>query len=111
MFLSLWFFCHKKPFRAYTGEGNAGSWTADTGRGAAGNFGADAQMLTWITGITSGPFGISKNAKGTARSSSTYSGEYLMNFDLSRVWSEHAGVEFAPVHIRLPVILYLGQAA
>ena len=95
-------------FRAWTGTGNAGSWTTDKGRNASGNLGADASMLTWITGITSGPFSISQNAKGTARSANVYSGDYLMNFDLARVWEEHAGTEFAPAHIRLPLALYLG---
>ena len=33
---------------------------------------------------------------------------YLMNFDLARVLGEHAGTEFAPAHIRLPLALYLG---
>lgn len=65
-------------------------------------------MLTWITGITSGPFSISQNAKGTAPSANVYSGDYLMNFDLARVLGEHAGTEFAPAHIRLPLALYLG---
>ena len=68
-------------------------------------------MLTWVTGITSGPFNTSKTAKGTARSASTYSGEYLMGFDLARVWGEHAGAEFAPAHIRLPIVLYVGVSA
>jgi len=66
-------------------------------------------MLTWVTGITSGPFSISKSAKGTARSANTYAGEYLLNFDTARVWGEHAGAEFAPTHIQMPVVLYLGN--
>lgn len=34
---------------------------------------------------------------------------YDVTIDASRVWgAEHAGEEFAPTHIRLPVILYLG---
>ena len=31
------------------------------------------------------------------------------NFRASRVWGNNTGVEFAPVHIRIPVILYLGN--
>ena len=34
-----------------------------------------------------------------------------LNIDLARVWGEHAGTEFAPAHIRLPIVLYLGVSA
>lgn len=32
-------------------------------------------------------------------------------FDASRVWKEHSGQEFAPVHVWQPAILYLGRPA
>lgn len=30
-------------------------------------------------------------------------------FDAARVWGEHAGTEFSPAHVRIPVFLYLGE--
>ena len=33
------------------------------------------------------------------------------SFDASRVWKEHTGQEFAPIHVWQPVILYLGRPA
>ena len=31
--------------------------------------------------------------------------------DAARVWGEHAGTEFSPAYIQLPVVLYLGNPA
>ena len=32
-------------------------------------------------------------------------------FDSSNIWGKHAGTEFAPIHIHIPVVLYLGNSA
>ena len=49
---------------------------------------------------------------GVAVSGTGIDNEYdCLNLDLARVWGEHAGAEFAPAHVRLPVVLYLGNSA
>ena len=32
----------------------------------------------------------------------------LIGFSAAKIWGEHAGAEFAPTHIRIPVVFYLG---
>ena len=35
---------------------------------------------------------------------------FHVGFDSARVWDEHDGAEFVPAHVRIPVILYLGNS-
>ena len=48
---------------------------------------------------------------GNSVSGTLIDDEYdCLNIDMARVWGEHAGTEFAPIHIPIPVILYLGNS-
>lgn len=91
----------------------AGEAYTDTGRALTGEIGADASMLHWLRKNVSGAFAILNTPKtGSGDVQSTYEGNYSVNFDAARVWgAAHSGVEFAPVHIYLPIILYLGRPA
>ena len=35
----------------------------------------------------------------------------LIGFSAAKIWGEHAGAEFAPTHVCIPVIIYLGNSA
>ena len=85
-----------------TGEAKAGAWTTDTGRNATGTIGS---LDTYAT--ATGVF-FSDGESGTAVGSVDRS---IKKMDLSRQWAEHAGKEFAPVHIWQPLCLYLGRPA
>ena len=89
----------------------AGEAYTDTGRALTGEIGADASMLHWLRKNVSGAFAILNTPKtGSGDVQSTYEGNYSVNFDAARVWgAAHSGVEFAPVHTYLPIILYLGS--
>ena len=93
-------------FRAWTGTGReAGSSQTDTGRNATGAI----DTATWMRDIT----GVLYASKaGRAVSGTGIDDEYdCLNIDLARVWGEHAGTEFAPTHIRIPAVFYLGNSA
>ena len=102
------------PFRAWTGTGNqAGGSTQDTGRNV---------VASWTTGWeayfvpTIAPTGAAFTTVGNAFELTNGFGQrveqpFYAGIDASRVWGEHAGAEFAPVHVQLPVILYLGLPA
>ena len=38
-------------------------------------------------------------------------GRVVATFDASRIWGDHVGNEFVPVHYTQPVALYLGRPA
>ena len=85
-----------------TGEAKAGAWITDTGRNATGTIGSlDSYAMT--TGVF-----FSDGEDGTAVGAVNRSTKKM---DLSRQWAEHAGKEFAPVHIWQPLCLYLGRPA
>lgn len=94
-------------FRAWVGGGGreAGSSQTDTGRNATGII----DTATWMRDVS----GVLYATKaGRAVSGTGIDDEYdCLNIDLARVWGEHAGTEFTPVHIRIPVLLYLGNSA
>ncbi|WP_302815931.1 hypothetical protein [Bilophila wadsworthia] len=94
-------------FRAWTGGGDreAGSSQTDTGRNATGII----DTATWMRDVS----GVLYATKaGRAVSGTGIDDEYdCLNIDLARVWGEHAGTEFAPTHIRIPVVFYLGNSA
>lgn len=79
-----------------------GAWITDTGRNATGTIGS---LDTYA--IPTGVF-FSDGVAGTAVGGENRSTKKM---DLSRQWAEHAGKEFAPVHIWQPLCLYLGRPA
>ena len=100
-------------FRAWTlGAGReAGSWQADTGRELTGDQTFTAAAEGWVA-TGSGAFGASTLEFNTlAITGGTSSQTSAYNFRASRVWGNHSGVEFAPVHIWQPCIVYLGNSA
>ena len=98
-------------FRAWTGTGKAGSWQADTGRELTGDQTFTAAAEGWLA-TGSGAFGASTLDFATmAITGGTLSQTSAYNFRASRVWGNHSGVEFAPVHIWQPCIIYLGNSA
>ena len=85
---------------------NAGCWAADTGRGLRGGINTNtglAQMSTEPLGL----FALASD--GVAYSGNKTSEPDSFIFDAATVWGEHAGAEFAPVHVWQPAILYLGR--
>lgn len=87
---------------------NAGCWAADTGRGLRGGINTNtglAQMSTEPLGL----FALASD--GVAYSGNKTSELDSFIFDAATVWGEHAGAEFAPVHVWQSVILYLGRPA
>ena len=98
-------------FRGWTGTGEAGSWQADTGRELTGDQTFTAAAEGWVA-TGSGAFGASTLDFNTlAITGGTSSQTSAYNFRASRVWGNHSGVEFAPVHIWQPCIVYLGNSA
>lgn len=98
-------------FRAWTGvtSEKVGSWQTDTGRELNGRFRPSAHGTNYdplptgvfykeITDYSIAATGV----QGTAS---------LIGFSAAKIWGEHAGAEFAPTHIRIPVVFYLGNSA
>ena len=94
----------QQSFRNWTltGEAKAGAWITDTGRNATGTIGS-LDSYAMPTGVF-----FSDGEDGTAVGAVNRSTKKM---DLSRQWAEHAGKEFAPVHIWQPLCLYLGRPA
>ena len=107
--LDLWY--PRPRFRACTGEvAQAGGSTQDTGRNV---------VASWTTGWeayfvpTIAPTGAAFTTVGNAFELTNGFGQrveqpFYAGIDASRVWGEHAGAEFAPTHVCIPVIIYLG---
>ena len=95
-------------FRAWTGTGEAGSSVTDTGRVATGDLGFHAYSASGATGI----FAVS--GSGAAANLWVNNGTFgypKISMDLTGAYGvEHAGTEFAPIHIHIPVVLYLGNS-
>ena len=106
--------CGEQFFRACTGEvAQAGGSTQDTGRNV---------VASWTTGWeayfvpTIAPTGAAFTTVGNAFELTNGFGQrveqpFYAGIDASRVWGEHAGAEFAPTHVCIPVIIYLGNSA
>ena len=94
-------------FRAWVqGTGReAGSSQTDTGRNATGAIDTATFMENIYGVLYATPIGNSVSGVGVDDQKD------CLNIDLARVWGEHAGTEFAPIHIRIPVVLYLGNSA
>ena len=104
LFLSLWFYCHKKSFRGWTGGSRtAGSAQEDAIRNIAGKLGE-----TIHTELFDGAFYI-----GSTTGTRSYpEGGYTAGFpflDASRVVP--TANENRPANVALPVALYIGLPA
>ncbi len=102
------------PFRAWTGAGNqAGSSATDTGRHISGSWtvGWNVALVPTI-GTGGAAHTVSSQGHEVAYNASTelVTQPFHAGFDSARVWDEHDGAEFVPAHIRIPVILYLGNS-
>ena len=98
-------------FRAWTGvtSEKVGSWQTDTGRGLNGRFRPSAHGTDYDP-LPTGVFykeimDYSVAATGVQGTAS------LIGFSAAKIWGEHAGAEFAPTHVCIPVIIYLGNSA
>lgn len=87
---------------------NAGCWAADTGRGLRGGINTNTGLAQMSTEPL-GPFALASD--GVAYSGNKISEPDSFIFDAATVWGEHAGAEFAPVHVWQPLCLYLGRPA
>ena len=85
---------------------NAGCWAADTGRGLRGGINTNTGLAQMSTEPL-GPFALASD--GVAYSGNKISEPDSFIFDAATVWGEHAGAEFAPVHVWQPLCLYLGR--
>ena len=94
------------------GTWTAGAWGTDTGRNLVGS--AQAFYPNSIIGWQDFVGALYADDSGRiGNPAAAMSGTYprTLRLDASRLWGGHAGTEFAPVHIRLPVVLYLGKTA
>lgn len=86
-----------------------GAWASDKGRNITG-------QVAYLIGTTSGSIpsgcftGTTQSPPVEVAEGGTHH-EITLNFDAATVWGEHAGNEFAPVHVWQPAILYLGSPA
>ena len=97
------------PFRAWTlGAGReAGSWMTDTGRTIQGMVNYDHLAPMETSGVFSTAPG-DGNGYNMSVTSPNY-GPTNFTIDAGLMWgSDHVGSAFAPEHVLLPVILYLG---
>lgn len=84
-----------------------GAWASDKGRNITG-------QVAYLIGTTSGSIpsgcftGTTQSPPVEVAEGGTHH-EITLNFDAATVWGEHAGNEFAPVHVWQPAILYLGR--
>jgi len=101
-------------FRAWTGVGQGGLRVADMGRNLTASW-----TTGWITHFipTILTSGAAFTANEMAFEASSEPGQkvnqpFHVGIDAGRVWgTEHVGTEFAPTHVQLPAILYLGLSA
>lgn len=100
--------CDKQFFRAWTGAGReAGSWMTDTGRTIQGMVNYDHLAPMETSGVFSTAPG-DGNGYNMSVTSPNY-GPTNFTIDAGLMWgSDHVGSAFAPEHVLLPVILYLG---
>mgnify|MGYP006905533339 CR=1 FL=1 len=98
-------------FPSLDGDGRGRKLQADTGRELTGDQTFTAAAEGWLA-MGFGVFGASTlEFDAMAITGGTLSPTGAYSFRASRVWGEHTGVEFAPVHIWQPCIVYLGNSA
>jgi hypothetical protein len=98
-------------FRAWgQGTGDAGVCATDTGRTLTASW-TTGWAQSFIPTVYTGGAVYAETSTATQASVTATDPviqPFHVSFDAARVWGEHAGTEFSPAHIRLPVILYLG---
>ena len=99
-------------FRAWTsGAGQAGGAVTDTGRHISGSWtvGWNVALVPTIE-VNGAVYTVSSQGHELAYNASTelVFQPFHVGFDSARVWDEHDGAEFAPAHIQLPIVIYLG---
>ena len=100
------------PFRAWTGgAGQAGGAVTDTGRHISGSWtvGWNVALVPTIE-VNGAVYTVSSQGHELAYNASTelVFQPFHVGFDSARVWDEHDGAEFAPAHVQLPIVIYLG---
>lgn len=86
----------------------AGIANTDTGRNITGSVNFNNLGVPYLYEAFF-PLGGDNNGGEPSVSSKGWASNF--SFDASRVWKEHTGQEFAPIHVWQPVILYLGRPA
>ena len=104
--------CGEQFFRAWTsGAGQAGGAVTDTGRHISGSWtvGWNVALVPTIE-VNGAVYTVSSQGHELAYNASTelVFQPFHVGFDSARVWDEHDGAEFAPAHIQLPIVIYLG---
>lgn len=89
-------------------EAAAGIANTDTGRNITGNVNFNNLGVTYLYEAF---YPLSGDNNGGEPSVTPKGWASNFAFDASRVWKEHSGQEFAPVHVWQPAILYLGRPA
>ena len=88
----------------------AGAWGTDIGRNVVGKGEAyyPNSPIGWRD--TSGAlYADTSNSIGNPAAPLTSSDPTILHIDASRVWGEaHTGTEFAPAHVWVPHVIYLG---
>lgn len=100
--------------RSWTqGAGEAGRSAVDTGRKVSGSIIVGTNVKGSISTINgSGALSSIGSAPHITGGGETSSGPYGISLDSSQSWgTEHTGDEFAPKHVCLPMIIYLGNPA
>lgn len=85
----------------------AGGWMADTGRAIQGLVNLEHVAPTQVTGV----FSVAPGDQNGYDMSVTSQNYRSTNFtiDSALIWgSDHVGSAFAPEHVLLPMVLYLG---
>ena len=98
-------------FRAWTGTGDAGVCTTDTGRTLTAGW-TTGWGQSFIPTVYTGGAVYTENdtaAQASVTETDLVTQPFHVFFDAARIWGEHAGAEFSPAHIRFPVVLYLGE--
>ena len=111
LFLSLWFYCHKKSFRAWTGGGGreAGSWQGDAVQPGF------TQLLGRQAGTGGGCIGPVSVSGGVTLTTKDAAIQYGLVSEVSELavqytWksTQRIAAETHPVNVAFPVCLYLG---
>lgn len=99
--------------RSWTqGGGEAGRSVVDTGRGMMGSINIGTSRGSLGAWQATGPFTTLGSSSVLSGGDSSLSSTYGINFDSSKSWgADHTGEEFAPQHVSLPMIIYLGNPA
>ena len=103
--------CGEQFFRAWTGTGDAGVCTTDTGRTLTAGW-TTGWGQSFIPTVYTGGAVYTENdtaAQAGVTETDLVTQPFHVFFDAARIWGEHAGAEFSPAHIRFPVVLYLGE--